>query len=121
MKTERKWLGHLPGSFNDQLISRLYLDVNGERAIYILKTYCNTHLRMSTEDSSALMVFVGLSQRQHEQFNRAVFYYTGLRILALRNAGYRLRRLHAEHKHTAMTRTVVDMSRFAGEGRVHIA
>ena len=74
MKTRKECLSHLPVSFNNGLITRHYLDANAEHAVPVLINHFNAHLWMNTEDSSALMGFVGLSLRQYERLNRAVFF-----------------------------------------------
>ena len=41
IKTGKKWLDHLPGDFNDYLISYLFLQIDADRAETAVKTYYN--------------------------------------------------------------------------------
>ena len=63
IKTGEKWLDHLPGSFNDELISHLFLQIDDDRAETAVKKYYNKNRRLSAHDSSSLKGFAGLSDQ----------------------------------------------------------
>ena len=82
IKTGKKWMGYLPGLFNDELISKLFLDIDPARAQRTIRKYQNNHLRLSAEDSLSLKEFVGMSDMSYTKFNRGMFYFSGSWFLA---------------------------------------
>lgn len=83
IKTGRKWLAHLPGSFHDELIATLFFEIDPARAATALKKYHNKHLRMNAEHSSTLKSFVGLNDKQYIRLMRALYYFSGMRMFCL--------------------------------------
>ena len=75
-------MGHLPGVFNDELISKSFLEIDPSIAQRTISKYQTTRLRMSADDSFALKEFVGMSDMSYIKFNRAMFYFRGYRFLA---------------------------------------
>ena len=82
MKTGKTWMAYLPGVFNDELISKLFLGIDPSIAQRTISQYQTTRLRMSADDSFALKEFVGMSDMSYIKFNRAMFYFCGYRFLA---------------------------------------
>ena len=41
IRTGRTWMGYLPGVFNDELISKLFLEINPIQAQLTVRTYQN--------------------------------------------------------------------------------
>ena len=82
MKTGKTWMAYLPGVFNDELISKLFLGIDPSIAQRTISQYQTTRLRMSADDSFALKEFVGMSDMSYIKFNRAMFYFRGYRFLA---------------------------------------
>ena len=75
-------MGYLPGMFNNELISKLFLEIDPSRAQRTIRKYQNNHLRLSAEDSLSLKEFVGISDMSYTKFNRAMFYFSGSWFLA---------------------------------------
>ena len=46
IKTCRTWMGYLPGVFNDELISKLFLEINPIQAQLTVRKYQNKMLRL---------------------------------------------------------------------------
>ena len=82
MKTGKTWMGYLPGVFNDELISKMFLEIDPSTAQTTIRKYQNARLRMSAAESFALKEFVGMSDMSYIKFNRAMFYFRGYRFLA---------------------------------------
>ena len=74
MKTGKTWMGYLPGVFNDELISKMFLEIDPSTAQTTIRKYQNARLRMSAAESFALKEFVGMSDMSYIKFNRAMFF-----------------------------------------------
>ena len=111
IKTVKKWIEHLPGSFNDELISNLFLQIKDDRVETAVKKYYNKNRRLSSYDASCLKGFAGLSDKQYMRFSRAFYYFTGIRILAPIKDIQLLRKAKAEQDYTTMHTFVVTMYR----------
>ena len=48
IKSKKKWIGHLPGCFSEQLFIKHFLDDGGVCVVPILKRHCNTHFMINT-------------------------------------------------------------------------
>ena len=121
IKTGEKWLDHLPGSFNDELISHLLLQIDDDRAGTAVKKYYNKNRILSAHDSSSLKGFAGLSDQQYMRFSRAFYYFTGIRILAPILDIRLLRKAKAKQDYTTIHRSVVTMSRVTKKDGGHIS
>lgn len=121
IKTGKKWLDHLPGDFNDELISNLFLNIGVEQAASAVKKYYNNNQRLNPKDSSSLKGFAGMSDQQYVKFSRGFFYFTGIRILAPILDVTRLRKAKAKDDYTTMRRSVVDMTRVTKKDGGHIS
>ena len=82
IKTGKTWIGYLPGLFNDELISKMFLEIDPAKAQRTIRKYQNNHLRLAAEDSLTLKEFVGMSDMSYIKFNRAMFYFSGSWFLA---------------------------------------
>ena len=74
MKTGKTWMGYLPGVFNDELISKMFLEIDPSTAQTTIRKYQNARLRMSAAESFTLKEFVGMSDMSYIKFNRAMFF-----------------------------------------------
>ena len=79
----RRWIDHLPGSFNDQLISTMFLDIDQDVATKTVKEYYSTKLRLGPENSASLKIYASLNDKAYERINRMLYYLLGVRVLAL--------------------------------------
>ena len=82
IKTGKTWMKYLPGVFNDELISKLFFEIDpstAKRAILKHQTNC---LRLGAHDSFVLKEFAGMSDNSYIKINRALFYFTGAWFLA---------------------------------------
>ena len=120
IKTGKKWMKYLPGSFHDELVASLFLEIDKTRAASVLRRYHNKHLRMCAENSSTLRNFVGLNDRQYIRLMRALFYFAGMRILAPISHVYLLRSIHIKEQFSTRDSDVVDMSRKTKSGKKEI-
>ena len=112
IKTGKKWLDYLPGDFNDELISHLFLQIkDDDRVETAVRNYYNKNRRLSANHSSCLKGFAGLSDQQYIRFSRAFYYFTGMRILAPIKDIILLRKEKAEQDYTTLRRFVVTMYR----------
>ena len=75
-------MGYLPGLFNDELISKLFLEIDPNIAQRTIRKYQSARLRLCGDQSFALKEFVGLSDMSYIKFNRAMFYFSGSWFLA---------------------------------------
>ena len=97
---------HLPGGFNDELIARMFVDIDDEEIVRkTLRKYYNNRLRLNAEDSASLKSCAGLSDNAYVKLSRGLFYFTGLRVLAPIKAVRRLRKIK-KRKITAACREV---------------
>ena len=82
IKTGKTWMGYLPGVFNDELISKMFLEIDPGTAQRTIRKYQTNHLRLAADDPLSLKEFVGISDMSYTKFNRALFYFTGSYFLA---------------------------------------
>jgi hypothetical protein len=78
IKAGNTWMSYLPQSFNDELISLLFMDIDGESARRVLRKYHNKHLQMNSMDSAALNRFLGLNNSWYVRLMRALHYFVGM-------------------------------------------
>ena len=65
LKIGMKWMNHLPQHFHQELIGKLFLELNQAHAIGMLQEHHNRYMRCNIKDSSALKSFVGLNDAQY--------------------------------------------------------
>ena len=112
IRTGKAWIKHLPGGFNDELIAKMFVDIEDEEIVRkTLRAYHNKRLRLNAEDSASLKSFVGISDNAYIKLIRGLFYFTGLRTLAPVKAVRCLRKIKKEEDYSSMSRHVVDMIR----------
>ena len=121
IKTGKKWLGHLPETFSDELVAELFAGLPSERAAPAVKKYCNEHLRLDATDSARLKGFSGLNDTQYVKFSRVLFYLTGLRLLAPIKDVRSQRAAERKNDYKSMKRTVVAMTRVTKKNGSHIS
>ena len=108
---------HLPGAFNDELIAKMFVDIDDEEIVRkTLRKYHNDRLRLNAEDAASLKSFAGLSDNAYIKFGRGLFYFTGLRVLAPINDVSRLRKRRKDQDYSSMSRSLVDMIRQTKKG-----
>ena len=114
---------HPPGAFNDELIAKMFVDIDDEEIIRnTLGEYHNKRLRLNAEESASLKGFVELSDNADIKLSRGLFYFTGFRILAPIKAVRRLWKIKKEEDYRSMSRCVVDMTKETKkEGRSNIS
>ena len=94
IKTGEAWLRHLPGDFNDELIAKMFVDIDDEEIVRkTLQNYHNDRLRLNAEDSASLKSYAGLSDNSYIKLIRGLLHITGLLILAPIKDVHRLRRV----------------------------
>ena len=112
IKTGEASLRHLPGDFNDELIAKMFVDIDDEEIVRkTLQNYHNDRLRLNAEDSASLKSYAGLSDNSYIKLIRGLLHFTGLLILAPIKDVHRLRRVKKEEDYSSMSRSVVDMTR----------
>jgi hypothetical protein len=120
-KIVKKWVGHLPETTTDKLLSELFDDLDTELATPAVKTYHNTHLRLNPKTSASLEAFSGLNGTQYVQFSRILFHFKELRILAPITEVHSLRAAKSTHAYTPMKRSVVNMTWVTKKGGSHLS
>ena len=114
MKTGKTWMGYLPGVFNDEIISKMFLEIDPSTAQTTIRKYQNAHLRMSAANSFALkQEFVGMSNVSYINLIEPCF--SGSWFLAP-ISHVREIRFNAKKNYTSMANRVVDMSRVVKKG-----
>ena len=122
IKKGKAWMGHLPGHFNDELISKMFIDIDDEEIIRkTLQNYHNTRLRLNAEDAAALKSYAGLNDSAYIRFSRGLFFFRGLRILAPIRDVRQLRIRMKDEDYSSMSRRVVDMTRQIKKGGATIS
>ena len=101
---------HLPGAFNNDLIAKMFIEIDEEIARKTLQKYHNNRLRLNAEDSASLKSFAGLSDNAYVKLGRGLFYFTRLKLLAPIKEVRRLRKIKREEDYSSMSRRVVDMT-----------
>ena len=76
--TGQRWLGHLTGAFNDELISTMFLNADQRITTKTIRQCYSTQLRLGPEESASLKSFAGLNDRKYEIFNRMLFHLLGV-------------------------------------------
>ena len=72
---------HPPGAFNDELIAKMFVDIDDEEIIRkTLGEYHNKRLRLNAEESASLKGFVELSDNADIKLSRGLFYLAGLKF-----------------------------------------
>ena len=74
----RRWMDHLSGSFNDQLLAAMFLDIDQAVATKTVKEYYSTQLRLGTENLASLKSYASLNDKAYERFNRMLCYMLGV-------------------------------------------
>ena len=82
IKTGKRWMNHLPGDFNSELIETLFLQLDPDAIKKTFKKVQNTQLRLNAEDSSSIKSWTGMTNASYVRFNWFLFYLTGLLLLA---------------------------------------
>ena len=109
--TGRRWLEHLPGTFNDTVISRLFLEIDKVVATKTIKEYYSLNMRLQAENSACLKIYASLNDKVYERFERMLFYLLNIRVLAPIKEVRKLKQDMLRQDYTTLTRKVVDMTR----------
>ena len=80
IESGRHWINHLPGSFNDKVISRMFLNIDEDVATNTVKEYYSTKIRLPAASSASLKSYASLNDKVYERFNRMSVSYTHLTL-----------------------------------------
>ena len=109
---ETSWssINHLPGSFNDEVISSMFLDVDRSVISKTAKEYYSTKLRSGPEDSALLKSYVSLNSKVYKKFNRMLYYLLWDQVFATIKSVQKLKLTMLKWDYTTITRTIVNMA-----------
>ena len=63
IENDRRWLSHLPGTFNDKVISRMFVEIDEVVATKTVKEYYSLKMRLQAENSACLKIYASLNDK----------------------------------------------------------